>query len=261
MNTNGENASNRSFRSWLAAASLACGIAAAMTLVGCGGETVGHMLQRYAPQFNERRQQFQKIAAALPAPGSVTQASHASLSPKPVYDEAHESSNNTEIVMYDQLIDPDIKSEGHQRLDLLLHGNLLNAMQWTGPKNPMSGGLDKKNPQLEDTLKQAVGERYVVVLRPVRYIAPVAIDENTFKGGTADLEGFVADLQDLKVVGSFRYAARPAEKVEYSANKADNAAVRQSRLEEFAYSSLYEDARKKLKPLLEQTTDGSFTLR
>jgi len=76
----------------------------------------------------------------------------------------------------------------------------------------------------------------------------------------ADIEGFVADLLDQKVVGSFRYTVTSGDKVEYSSKKSDTAAARQSQLENFAYSSLFVDARKKLKPLLEQTTGGSFNL-
>jgi len=242
---------------------LACAVSLAMLWSGCGGgETTRQVLQRYGPQFNERRQQFKNIAGSLPAPGGVQDASPVNLSPRPVYDEKHHSSNNTEIVMYDQLIDPDIRSEGHNRLDLILSGNLLTAMQWTGPKNPMSSeGLDRRsNPDLEQELKQALGEQYLVVLRPVKFVAPVATDENTFTPGTADIEGYIVNLPDQKVVGSFRYTAQSSARVEYSSRKGDTSAARQSQLEEFAYSSLYEDARKKLKPLLEQTTGGTFAI-
>jgi hypothetical protein len=217
------------------------------------------MFQRYEPQFNERRRQFKKVAGVLPAPGSVKETSPAALSPKPAYDSKNSESSNTEIVMYDQLLDPDNRSDDKSTLNLLLSGNLLTCMRWTGPKNPMSAsGLDKNNPQMEQTLKQALSERYLVVLRPVNFVAPVATDESTFKPGMADIEGFVVDLPDQKVAGSFRYTAQSADKVQYSSKKADNSATRQSQLEKFAYSSLYEDARKKLKPLLEQTTGGSF---
>jgi hypothetical protein len=196
----------------------------------------------------------------LPAPGSVKENSPANLSPKPVYDSKNSGASNTEIAMYDQLLDPDTRPDGNRRLNLLLSGNLLTCMQWTGPKNPMSANvLDKSNPEMEQTLKQALSERYLVVLRPAAFLAPVAIDESTFKPGTADIEGFVVALLDPKVAASFRYTAHSADKVEYSSKKSDNSGTRQSRLEEFAYSSLYEDARKKLKPLLQQTTGGSFS--
>lgn len=186
------------------------------------------------------------------------------LSPKPVYSAKNAESNNIEIVMYDQLLDPDIRSDGNnRRLDLLLAGNLLTGMQWTGPKNPMSSSvLDKssRDTDTEQTLKRGLSEQYLVVLRPVSFVAPVATDESTFRPGIADIEGFIVNLPDQKVAGSLRYSAQSADRVEYSAKKGDNTATRQSQLEEFAYSSLYEDARKKLKALLEQTTGGSFAL-
>src|SRR5207245_11688960 len=98
------------------------------------------------------------------------------------------------------------------------------------------------------------------VLRPVKYDAPVATDENKCKPGMADIEGFIVDLPDQKVAGSFRYTAQSSDRVEYSSRKGASGEARQAQLEKFAYSSLYEDARKKLKPLLEQTTAWSFAL-
>jgi len=241
---------------------LASAVSLAILMTGCAGESNRKLFQRYEAQFSAKREQFKKIAGILPPAGSVKEASSASLSPKPVYDAKNSASNNTEIVMYDQLLDPDISSDGNnRRLDLLLSDVLLNAIRWTGPKNPMSGSaLDRHNPDMEQTLKQALNERYLVVIRPVSFVAPVAIDEGTFKPATADIEGFVVDLSGDKVVGSFRFSAHSASTVQYTTKKSDNSATRQSQLEEFAYSSLYVEARNKLKPLLEQTTGGSFTL-
>jgi hypothetical protein len=241
--------------------SLACSFLLAVVCTACSGESNRKVIQRYEPQFTAKRQQFQKIAVMLPPAGSVKEASPANLSPKPVYDAKNSASNNTEIVMFDQLLDPDAESVGHQRLDLLLSRDLLIALKWTGPKNPMSAdGIDKHNPNLEQTLKQALAAIYLVVIRPVNFVAPVATDEATFKGGMADLEGFVVDLTGQKVAGSFHYSAKSASSVEYSTKKGASDAAKQARLEDFAYSSLYEDARKKLKPLLEQTTGGTFAI-
>src|SRR5437588_12014936 len=117
MKIRSEYPSTRLFRERFTASKiwLACTVSLAMIWVACGGETNRKLFQRYEPQFNERRQQFKKIAAALPAPGSVTGPSSANLSPKPVYDEKNSGSSNTEIVMYDQLLDPDIRSQGNRR--------------------------------------------------------------------------------------------------------------------------------------------------
>lgn len=226
--------------------------------IGCGrGETNRALFKRYESQFAAKRQQFNSIAQALPAPGSVQGNTVASLSPKPVY--GVKDSANTEIVMYDQLLNPDIKSEGHNRLDLILSGGLLNAMQWTGPNNPTSPSvLDKRSvPDMETSLNKALATRYLVVVRPARFDAPVAVSEDSFKGGSADVEVFVADLQDSHVPASGRFTAHSSTKVEYLSKKGED---KRSRLEEFAYSSLFTDARQKVGALLPQITGGQFVL-
>ena len=229
-----------------------------MLLCGCGGgETNRALFKRYEGQFAAKRQQFNSIAQALPAPGSVQGNTVASLSPKPVY--GVKDSGNTEIVMFDQLLNPDIKSEGHNRLDLILSGGLLNAMKWTGPNNPTSASvLDKRSaPDMEATLSKALATRYLVVVRPARFDAPVAVSENSFKGGSADVEVFVADLQGSHVPASGRFTAHSSTNVEYLSKKGED---KQARLEEFAYSSLFTDARQKVGTLLPQITGGQFVL-
>ena len=228
-----------------------------MLLCGCGGESNRALFKRYEGQFAAKRQQFNSIAQSLPAPGSVQANTVANLSPKPVY--GVKDSGNTEIVMYHQLLNPDIKPEGHNRLDLILSGGLLNAMQWTGPNNPMSpSALDKRSvPDMEASLGKALATRYLAVVRPARFDAPVATSETSFKGGSADVEVFVADLQDSRVPASGRFTAHSSTNVEYLSKKGED---KQARLEEFAYSSLFTDARQKLGALLPQITGGQFVL-
>ena len=238
-------------------AACVCALALVAMSMGCRGETARQLLKRYEDPFAEKRRQFKNIAQMLPPPGSLKGATAANLSPKPVYD-ANSKSYNTEIVMYDQLLDPDVESHGNDRLDLQLSGDLMDGILWTGPKNPMSESvLDESAGDLEQTLKKALGFRYLVVLRPADFVAPVAVDENTYKPGMADIEGFIVDMQSNRVAGSFRFTAQSASKVEYS-YKPDQS--RESQLEGFAYSSLYTEARQKAGHLLEQTTGGQFVL-
>jgi len=233
-----------------------CAVALVFTCLGCR-ETHRQLFKRYEDQFAAKRRQFQKVAQILPPAGSVQGTTAANLSPQPVYDAKGES-YNTEIVMYDQLLDPDIQSQDHRRLDLLLSGDLLRAIQWTGPKNPMSASaLDQGAGDMEQDLKKAVAFRYLVVLRPANFVAPVAVDENTYKPGIADVEGFVVDMDSNKVAGSFRFSAQSESRVEYAYKKGQS---QEQRLEDFAHSSLYSDARHKLQPLLERTTGGRFVL-
>jgi hypothetical protein len=193
----------------------------------------------------------------LPAPGSVQGNTAASLAPQPVY--GVKDPDNTEILMYDQALNPDIRSQGNERLDLILAGRLLNAMQWTGPNNLTSSSvLDKKSvPETEQLLNKALATKYLVVVRPARFDAPVALNEHTFKGGSADVEVFAVDLQNNSVPASGRFMAHSSTNVEYMSKKGED---KQSRLEEFAYSSLFTDARQKVGTLLPQITGGQFVL-
>jgi hypothetical protein len=225
--------------------------------LGCG-QTNRQVFKHYASQFGEKRDQFKKIAAMLPASGSVSGNSTANLSPKPTYN-AKTKTYNTEIVMYDQLLDPDIESQDHNRIDLLLSGDLLNGIRWMGPKNPMTdSSLDRRAvPELEPELKMALSDHYLVVLRPVTFAPPVAMDESNYKPGTTDIEGFVVDMDGNKIVGSFRFTANSASQVQYSYKEGEDKA---KQLENFAYSSLWTDARGKVEKLLQQATGGEFVL-
>ncbi len=223
--------------------------------LNCGGETNRQLFKRYENQFAEKRQQFKKIADLLPAPGTITGNIPANLSVKPVFN-AKTKSFNTEIVMYDQLLDPDIESREQKRLDLLLSGDLLLGMKWTGPKNPMSeSALDNSAGEMEQTFKKALACRYLIVLRPATFIAPVAVSESEYKPGVADIEALVVDLESNKVVGSSRFTASSANKVEYVYKQGES---RESRLEAFAYSTLYTEARQKLEKSLADMTGGEF---
>jgi hypothetical protein len=85
----------------------------------------------------------------------------------------------------------------------------------------------------------------------------VAVDAQTYKPGTVDIEGFVVDLTANKLAASCRFTANSSARVEYSYRKGDD---QQQRLQDFAYSSMYTDARQKLQPLLAQVTGGRFVL-
>jgi hypothetical protein len=158
--------------------------------------------------------------------------------------------------MYDQLLDPDIESKDQKRLDLLLSGDLLLGMKWTGPKNPMAASaMDNSAGNLEETLKKALAYRYLIVLRPATFVAPVAVSESAYKPGTADIEALIVDLESNKVVSASRFTASSSDTVSYSYKQGES---KESRLEAFAYSTLYTDARQKLEKLLAEMTGGEF---
>src|SRR5947207_2294169 len=98
-----------------------CAALALIACLGCNRETNRQLFERYNGQFAEKREQFKQIAQLIPPPSSVRPPASTSVSPKPVYNERDNGSNNTEILMFDQLLDPDIGFvPDHKRLDLLL---------------------------------------------------------------------------------------------------------------------------------------------
>src|SRR5687768_14815341 len=83
------------------------GVAAWFFLTG-QGMNLAQLREKYGSRYEEKRQQLKKVAAALPAKGSVKGNTAAKdLDPKPVYDVKQES-YNVEIVMADKLLDPDL---------------------------------------------------------------------------------------------------------------------------------------------------------
>jgi hypothetical protein len=71
----------------------------------------------------------------------------------------------------------------------------------------------------------------------------------------ADIEVLVVDLESNKVISSGRFTAKSADTVSYVYKPGES---RESRLEAFAYSTLYTEARGKLEKLLAETTGGEF---
>ena len=76
---------------------------------------------RFGPAYQAKREQFKKIAGLLPPKGSVRGNTPAkNLTPIPGHD-LKQGIINTEIVMYEQLLDPDVKLRENDEVDLLLH--------------------------------------------------------------------------------------------------------------------------------------------
>ena len=195
------------------------------------------VIQKYQSNYQKKREQFKTIAKSLPESGGETECSD--VKPPIIFNEQNQK-YNTEMIMFDQLSDPDAEPEA----DLRLNGDLLNSIQWTGPKNPLAeSAMDNNGSDMEKTLKSALDSRYLVVNRITDMTKPVATGDKTFSPGKLDMESFIVDLTTNKPVCSFAVSAETSTDVEYL-YKEDQS--EKDQLEKFAYSTMWKDAREKL---------------
>ncbi len=117
--------------------------------------------------------------------------------------------------MYDYLLDPETELRDQDQLDLRLSNYLRRLLQWTGPESPMSPSVLKKRAQegLTEEFEQALQIRYLGVARVARYDPPVAVSEEVFTGGYAEVDGFLVDMTTQEVLCAFRITARPNDEV------------------------------------------------
>jgi hypothetical protein len=218
---------------------------------GCGPK-LADVLKKYEGDFRTRRVKLQEIARSLPPKGSlIGEQPCQSLDPPLLFDEPGRRFN-TEILMFDQLEDPDAKPA----FDLLFSGVLRHALIWTGPKpkdslSPSTRGID-----IEKQLKDALACRYLVVNRVANLVEPIAVDEQRYSPGRAKIELFVVDLPGKAVLCSFVFEATSAEKVAYTYYK--NTDSKEDRLARFARSSLWQDARLKMLAGLKRLSNGEI---
>ena len=165
--------------------------------IGCGPKT-SDVLKKYEGDFKKKREQFQSIAKSLPAQGNLNNNCPA-MNPTIEFNEKTKQFN-TEMVMFEELSDPDAKP----KMNITTNSELLNGIRWTGPKNPMaSSAMDGRAGDLEDRLKAALAYRYLVVGRVTNLTEPVARDEKTYTGGKASVETFIVDLTNNQPLCSF----------------------------------------------------------
>jgi hypothetical protein len=219
--------------------------------LGCGPK-VSDVLSKYEGDFKKKREQFQTIAHALPS--TAAEKPCASLNP-PIQFNENTKQYNTEMLMYEQLLDPDAKPP----FDIRLNGDLLTAMKWTGPKNPLSpSALNNSGSEMEKSLKAALDCRYLVVNRVTDLKNPIAVNEQTYTPGQVALAVSVVDLANNETVCSFTLQAQSAAATSYYYKSGES---KQERLEEFAHSSMWEDARQKLIAKLKQTAGGNIEVK
>src|SRR2546423_587041 len=155
--------------------------------LGCGSK-VADVLSKYEGDFKKKREQFQAIAHALPP--KAAEKPCASMNPPIAFNESTKR-YNTEIIMFEQLLDPDAKPA----FDMAPQGELLTAMRWTGPKNPLSPSVlnNRAERDMEKSLQAALDYRYLIVNRVADLKNPNAVDEKTYTPGRATVDVFVVN--------------------------------------------------------------------
>jgi hypothetical protein len=218
---------------------------------GCGPK-VSEVFKKYEGDFKKKREQFQSIANSLTAKGSMNAEKNCpGMNPTIEFNEKTKQ-YNTEMVMFEQLSDPDTTP----KMDIAPKGELLNVIQWTCPKNTMSPSvLNDRAGDMEERLKAALAYRYLVVSRVANLTEPVALDEKTYTPGKATVETFIVDLSNNQPLCSFVIEAKSASAVNYSYKEGES---KQKQLENFAHSTLWEDARKQMLGLLKQKANAKI---
>ena len=224
-------------------------LVALLVLAACG-QNAGDVIASFKPRMDDMRARLQGVIAALPQPGVAVSSSMSVADPKPVHDVAT-GTFNTAFLSAEE-----ITSGDKPAFDLALTSDLGFTLAWTGPKNPMaasamSGAIEGLDKQFES----ALATPYAVIYRTVSYVPPKATDATNFDGGDLDMEAFLVRTANATSVASCRIQAQSAQEVSYSYKKGDDQIAK---LEAFAASTLYQDARRKLAACLTEQTGGTF---
>lgn len=219
--------------------------------LGCG-EKISDVLKKYEDDFQKKRDQFRSIANSLPPKGSP-RVPCTSFNPPLQFNEKTKQFN-AEMIMYEQLLDPDAEPQ----FDLVSHGDLLNGMRWTGPKSPLSSSvLSNSGKDMDKSLQEALDYRYLIVNRVSELVEPVAIDEKTFSPGHVNIETFVVDLSSNKPLCNFVIEGKSAANVTYSFKQGES---KEEQLRKFAHSTVWEEAHRQLSARLKAVPNSNVEL-
>ncbi len=171
---------------------------------GCG-PTNAEVIKKYQPDYQKKRDQLKQIAGILPSKATSSgSAACKTLNPQILIDKKNKK-YNAESVMFEQLSAPDEKPE----FDLLIYSDLLNSIQWTGPKNPLSStNMDDNGENMEKSMKESLAYSYLIVNRIAQIAEPEVISKENYTPGNVTIETFIVDLKENKVICGFTTAAK-----------------------------------------------------
>ncbi len=230
---------------------------ASLALAGCG-LTNQQVIDQFEPQFTQLRADLKDIASTLPSVAEVKNVAQP-LDPRPVYVEGSDEIQNTDILMFENLSDPDTDLRTSGQLDLTLSNYLLRYLRWTGPDSPMSASALKARAPKDSAgqFEQALNIRYIGVAAVVKYDPPVAVSESAFTGGYAEILGFLVDRETRQTLCVFRISALSNQDVSYTYQEGDS---KTQALEKFAYSTLWTNARTAFLEEMGRACGGDFQI-
>lgn len=238
---------------------LAC-IVVAFVMTACGlfGATNAEVIGRYKSQFAQLRNDFKAIAQNLPE-YTADQRPVTPLDPAPDYRSTRGQPGNTDILMYEHLVDADSDLNDDAHIDLLLSGFLRTGLLWTGSKNPLDESVLRKHTDgsLEKELQIDLQTRYVGVVKVLTYVPPAAASAEEFSGGRVSMAGYLVDLRTKQAVCSFGASAKADADVEYEHKQSEDPKLA---LERAVQSSLWSNARKQFIDTAAKTCGGSFVI-
>ncbi len=233
---------------------------AAFSLIGCG-EKNGELFTKVRPQYEPLRRQVQKIAAELPSSQDTQLATklggkHDALDPKPVL--RADGHGNLVFLHFRQLTDVGVRIDELSDLDLYLASDFRTFLGWISEPTTLSASTlqARWGQKFLDMLAQPRAQvRYLGIYRPVQYERPIAQNEKSFTGGHAELDFFIYDLADGKLLAQWRQTTRPDETVSYLYKPGED---KKERLESWARSSIYTNMLKALAESLPREVGGEF---
>ena len=210
--------------------------------IGCQ-PSADSVVSKFRSELEAIKEKLDQIKNTLPESAEDIKAQ---LVPKLVLDE-QSPEHNCESIMFLELAGAEPKH------DLLLTSNLSSSLFWLD--KPPSGGSSEF---MERTMKAACKSRYLVVHRVDESQLPVAVSDTEFQGGLVQIDGFVIDMDSLEIVASYRVQAKPEESVQFSVKAGED---RKSRLQSFAHSSVWNNARQLVSEAIQSNTGGEVRLK
>jgi hypothetical protein len=227
-----------------------------IVLTACA-PTRAQVIEEYAEPFTHKRDQLIAIAQSLPPVGSVTENSYCdSLDPPLIMKDKYPDQEYTAaMLMYEQLLDPDIDLYEQMGFDVSIGADLVTALRWTGPKNPMASSARKgRDGDFADELENALAYPYLVVNRIEEYIPAEIIKDSQFLPGYVAIEGFVVSFETNEILCSYRVeAVTSADTVKYNLKSRSDGKSAESALQ----WALESDARRAIQDTLNEITGGT----
>lgn len=224
-----------------------------IVLAGGCSKTHKEIVKPYISDYQEIRQKLRDIADLLPPPATTTDSEPQELDP-PFKLLHKEIGDNAEALMIGQLTDPETKN---LPFDVMLSDNLLVSLNWTSDERKDDDYRGADAEFMKRTLEAGRSLRYFVVHRVLDIKLPEAIGPEEFTAGSVTLEGFVVDLKNEKIVANYVVTAKTPAQVEFVYKEGDS---REARLQAFAKSEVFTDARRQIAKKLEQVTGGTVSI-